>query len=147
MVWAVRRVRRETATGFLHVRVGFWRRRADFDRGDPPNHLNDFRFDCPAWPTAETIRRPYDLVTGLLVPRAVVLKEVAYDWREETVTPDVRAHVRDCVRRYVQRMRADLTRLQRDGRDNAPALTASDAYLSRAEIQGLATEMDDDGDA
>lgn len=147
MVWAVARVRREGDTGYLVVRVRFWRRRADYDAGQPPDHVNDFRLDCPLWPDPMPVQTPYEPGTNTVIPRDQIVRGMAVDWREETISPDVRAHVRAVIRRYVARLRANVQTLDRDGRDDTLALRAADAYLNRADIQALATEMDDDGDA
>lgn len=145
MVYDIARVRREVATGYLQVRVRFWRRKADRDAAQPPDHVNDFRLDCPAWPAQETVKVPYDLTTGLEVPRDQVMKGQLYDWRDETRTPDVRAHVHAVIRRYIARRKAD-RQISRDGRDLTTPVTNQDAYLQRSDLQQLVTDTVDDGD-
>lgn len=106
MHYRIEEVSTDRASGHCYVRVSFWTRSADRNRGDPPVIVNDFLMQLR--PTGERVITDAEgrflRADGVFVaPEDVTAEDNAIGWQRESFTRDVPAEIIANIEAYVER--------------------------------------------
>ena len=142
MVYKIVEVSTDKASGHTYVLVHFWRRRADYQTGKPPDRINDFLMQLR--PTGERIvtnaQGWLKRKDGVFVdPATLGPDKPEPEWERETFDRDLPAEIKTNIEAYWERAEAKgypadhaNASIQRDNSDPHGVLARPDVVALRA---------------